>query len=243
MPRETVNQRVERLRKKLADKKANAVLITDKEAFEVLKTEGTITDSDNVIEYAIGECCGLVHDDGTCIPCMKRVVLEAYPFCSVEHQRKFESTFPEFMNENFYNTVALVNLYRSDLHWRFYTEYLPALHVLFARQDGSTLALFAEDDKQARAFREAIDAPFEKCTKFCDDAKKDLQELRKAIRTCELLKTCVSNARSCENFSVAVESQNIVLVSPRNSPRSAKNSPRTAGNSPRQPSGLQETSS
>lgn len=183
------------------------------------------TDSISISDFVIKTCCGLeVDSDNKLMPCLDDAVPEAYPFCSVEHQKNFEKNFTQPMNANFYTAVAVINLQRADLHKQFYTEFLPWLYCRVATEERKDLIVYANDEEEAQAFNETFDALLTKHLDFfacineglhkLQTIEEDVHTLQKAPRIRALLQKSVDNAEYCEEFIPSTAECSLIVWCP-----------------------------
>lgn len=255
MPRRNLQERVARMRKKIHEQSGNTVVINDGEAFEALKQLGDVPNTVNHVVVTTGACCGLAHDeDGDILyPCGESVKPEfGCAFCSLEHQRSFESNLPSSVVRTFYALIGTVNIYRPDILKRFHIEWLTCAYVIISRKLQKPLVINVEDDNLTKAFQVALCDPFELGRRFRDEFQPDAKKFRSHRVITEHVTYALNNAVLVENFDTSnLEETPVFLISPcvsqTSTPRSAnqspRDSPRSTKQSPRQPSGLQESSS
>lgn len=248
MTRRSLQERVERLRKKLTERQGNTVLVNDREAFDALKEN--LADNYITVSVATSRCCGVnISPDGTFVhPCHDDIdPLLGYAFCCEDHQKTFERNLAPSIVKTFYNIVTTINNYRPDLQGRFYIEWLPSIYVILSQQLDKQLVVGCEDDATEAIYSKVFVDPFSVGSEF---HQRLLPDVKKCLAHTKVAKTCFSafeKAVCCTDFdplSPKWKQDNVILIpaSVFNSPRSAKqsprkskpNTPRSAKQSPRQ---------
>lgn len=257
--RPELQERIERLRKKLADRKGNKVVVTgvDTETFEAIKQTEAFSNVCQIGLYT-GRCCGIVATDDCAIayPCPEPVDPDVgFAFCCVEHQKTFECNLSKSVVSTFYDYIATINIFRPELEKRFYTDWLPCTHIIIAKHFGKALLIASETDEEFAAYSRAVPHAFEAAAEFRNFIRDDIKKYWAFLKVSKHCETAFANAvylpeerplKECP-----LEVGDIFILSPAqskpNTPRSAqqspRNSPRTAKQSPRQPSNLPDKSS
>jgi hypothetical protein len=239
MPRRNLQERLERMRRKLDDAPMQKPVTIDAEAFKAL--EETEPADSNIVRVAIhtGHCCGLKAEDDYLCPCLETNSPQfGNAFCSKEHQVEFESQLTSSALDTFYQIFATVNLHRPELVIRFYREFLPALYINVAGVLNKRLVIVAKTEEQHKALRDAFEDPFETANRFRGDLHQDI---KKHLAYMAIAKRCVlavAEASCREDLNLeGLVSTTVCLVSPSpstsNTPRSAQQSPRTPQKSPK----------
>lgn len=237
MPRPDLQERIERLRKKIAERNGNKVVIhtDDAEAIEGLKQTKDFANVCHVLLHT-GRCCGIVDGSDFAYPCVEAVDPEiGFSFCCVEHQKTFERNLPESVVWTFYGMIATINIFRPELEKRFYTDWLPCSYMIIAKNLDKPLVIATNDDEEFTAFMR--DDPHNIAKQFFDSIIDDVRKYRAFRKVSNHCETAFENA-VCFKGEYQKVSGDVFILSPsqstQNTPRSTKQSPRKSKqNTPR----------
>jgi hypothetical protein len=239
MTRRSLQERIERMRKKINERNGN-VVIHDKEAFDaMMQTEG-LPESTIHVPITTGHCCGLTEfnkDVGLLTPCLGSINPEfGSCFCSAEHQKVFESNLPSSVVETFYDIVGTINVFRNDdIAKRFYVEYLPSCQIIVATRQEKLFVVYPQTCALYETYDKVLENPLAVANRFREAVSEEVDKYKGICLLADYCKTAVAKASCVKDFDFdKVKELRAGIISPFNSPRKSKpNTPRSNKQSPR----------